>query len=110
MNEYDPYHQHAANPPRWPVPWVTHQELAPMHTKIGSLEKGQESILQAFGGYRAEILTRMDRIERLIAERPVEEARGEVRLTWRELALIATALIVAGGFIGRIGFDSLLGG
>lgn len=74
-----------------------------MHSKIGALEKGQEAFLQALAGYRAESLTRMDRIESLIKEqKPTDAQKGEVSLTVREMVIIAVALVIAGGFLGRV--------
>lgn len=81
-----------------------------MHSRIGSLEKGQESFLQALAGYRAEMLTRMDRIEALIAKPPPSENQGGVNLTMREMVVIAVALVLAGAILGRLmGVDRLLG-
>lgn len=114
MNEqYDPYaaQQHLWRP-QVPSPYVTHQDIAPMHSRIGSLEKGQESFLQALAGYRAEMLTRMDRIEALISKPPPpSENQGGVNLTMREMVVIAVALVLAGAILGRLmGVDRLLGG
>lgn len=112
MNEqYDPYaaQQHLWRP-QVPSPYVTHQDIAPMHSRIGSLEKGQESFLQALAGYRAEMLTRMDRIEALISKPPPSENQGGVNLTMREMVVIAVALVLAGAILGRLmGVDRLLG-
>lgn len=81
-----------------------------MHTKIGSLEKGQEAVMQAFAGLRAELLTRFDRIE--VALKPAAENNsGGVNLTMREMVVIAVALVLAGAILGRLmGVDRLLGG
>lgn len=111
-DQYDPYADQRLWRPQVPSPYVTHQDIAPMHTKIGSLEKGQESILQAFAGYRAEMLTRMDRIEAAVT-RPQQDQQqqGGVNLTMREMVVIAVALVLAGAILGRLmGVDRLLGG
>jgi hypothetical protein len=98
-----PWQQQGMWRPHVPTPYVTHQDLAPMHSKIGALEKGQEAFLQALAGYRAESLTRMDRIESLIKEqKPTDAQKGEVSLTVREMVIIAVALVIAGGFLGRV--------
>lgn len=99
-NHYGDTHSYWRPPP---TPYVTHQDLGPLHTKVGALEKGQESILQAFAGYRAEILTRLDRIEAIAgkAHEP-PQPKDQVSLTIRELILICIALVVAGGFLGRV--------
>lgn len=83
-----------------------------MHTKIGGLEKGQESILQAFAGYRAEMLTRMDRIEAMLTvsaqDRPGQTG---VTLSMREIIVFIGALIMVGAIFGRVlQIDRLFGG
>ena len=102
------------NPPPWqqqqgmwrphvPTPYVTHQDLAPMHSKIGSLEQGQQSVLQAYGHLRGEMLHGFDEIKAIIKEqRPAEPQNGEIRLSTRELVIIAIALVIAGAFLGRV--------
>ena len=112
MNEhYDPYADQRLWRSQVLSPYVTHQDIAPMHTKIGSLEKGQESILQAFAGYRAEMLTRMDRIEAAVTRPQQEQQQGGVNLTMREMVVFAVALVLAGAILGRLmGVDGLLGG
>jgi hypothetical protein len=44
MNEqYDPNYQHYGQQgmaPAVPTPYVTHQDMAPVHTRLGSLEQG----------------------------------------------------------------------
>lgn len=96
--------------PHVPTPYVTHQDLAPMHSKIGSLEQGQQSVLQAYGHLRGEMLHGFDEVKQIIKEtRSPEQAKGEVSLTMRELVIIAAALVIAGGFLGRVA-PQLLGG
>lgn len=108
-NPYDQYpHQHLWRPVV-PSPYATHQDLAPLHTKVGALEKGQESMLNALAGYRAEWLTRLDRLEALIQKSP-EPEKGNVNLTMRELVIICGALVLAGAFLGRIAPQLLSGG
>jgi hypothetical protein len=89
--------------PHVPTPYVTHQDLAPMHSKIGSLEQGQQSVLQAYGHLRGEMLHGFDEIKAIMKEqRPNETPKGEVSLTVRELVIIAIALVIAGGFLGLV--------
>lgn len=96
--------------PAVPSPYVTHQDIAPMHSRLGAMEKGQESYFQALAGHRAEMLTRMDRIETLLATKPPEN-QGGVTLTMREMVVMAVALVLAGAILGRLmGVDRLLGG
>lgn len=110
-DHYDPTYHGQQNlwRPQVPSPYVTHQDIAPMHSRIGSLEKGQESFLNALAGYRAEMLTRMDRIEAAVTKTP--ESRDGVTLTMREMVVTAVALVLAGAILGRLmGVDRLLGG
>lgn len=106
MNEhYDPNNPpHMLWRPQVPSPYVTHQDLAPMHTKIGSLEKGQETFLTALSGYRAETLTRMDRIEALIKETQrggEKQDKGTIALDRTGLSILAISLLMVGAAIGR---------
>lgn len=98
-----------------PSPFVTHEQLAPVHNKIGSLEKGQEHILNTYAHLRGEILQGFDRIEEALrhppSPPPSQEERGQVQLSMRELVIIAAALVLAGALLGRlVGVDTLLGG
>ena len=74
-----------------------------MHSKIGSLEQGQQSVLQAYGHLRGEMLHGFDEIKAIMKEqRPAEPQNGEIRLSTRELVIIAIALVLAGAFLGRV--------
>lgn len=74
-----------------------------MHSKIGSLEQGQQSVLQAYGHLRGEMLHGFDEIKAIMKEqRPAEPQNGEIRLSTRELVIIAIALVIAGAFLGRV--------
>lgn len=122
----DPHDQYPHHPlwrPYVPSPYVTHQDLGPLHNKVGALEKGQESILQAFAGYRAEMLTRVDRSEAAIMQRidALEEHMSEAKaaagdkgitMGWREFALVAAALVLAGIILDRMlpSFAQSIGG
>lgn len=106
----DQYDNRLWNPPS---PYVTHAEMAPVHTEIGSLKKGQEHILNTYAHLRGEMLQGFDNIEKLLKrdqETHTREERGNVNLTMRELVIIAVALVIAGAFLGRVGLDRLLGG
>ena len=106
MNEHEhtpPWQQQGMWRPHVPTPYVTHQDLAPMHSKIGSLEQGQQSVLQAYGHLRGEMLHGFDEIKAIMKEqRPAEPQNGEIRLSTRELVIIAIALVLAGAFLGRV--------
>lgn len=96
-----------------PSPFVTHEQLGPLHSRIGSLEKGQEHILNTYAHLRGEMLQGFDSIEKLLKreqEQHARDDRGNVSLTMRELVIIAVALVIAGAFLGRVGLDRLLGG
>mgnify|MGYP000899861097 CR=1 FL=1 len=95
-----------------PSPFVTHEQLAPMHNKIGSLEKGQEHVLNTYAHLRGEMLAGFDRIEQaLTAEKNPAEKQSGVSLSMRELVVAAMALVIAGAFLGRIiSVDRLMGG
>lgn len=95
-----------------PSPFVTHEQLAPMHTKIGSLEKGQEHVLNTYAHLRGEMLAGFDRIEQAIGSPAAQESqKGDVTLSMRELVIIAVALVIAGAVLGRVfGVDRLMSG
>lgn len=82
-----------------------------MHTKIGSLEKGQEQILQTYGHLRGEMLSGFAEIRKAIQDAAPAPEREGVNLSMRELVLIAVSLVLAGGLLGRVvGIDRLMGG
>lgn len=95
-----------------PSPYVTHEQLAPVHNKIGSLEKGQEHVLNTYAHLRGEMLAGFDRIEQaLVPATPASKEAQGVNLSMRELVVIAVALVLAGALLGRIvGVDQFLGG
>lgn len=105
--------------PHAPTPYVTHAEMAPVHTKIGNLEEGQRSSTVYIANLRAEMLTQFDRIEALlrrdhedqIRERSAQQQQEQRQITLnvREVVLFVIAFVVAGGFLGRMGFDQLIG-
>lgn len=95
--------------PYAPSPFVTHQDLGPVHQRIGALEQGQHSIVQTYNHLRGDMITHFDKIEKLIeSQKPVEQPG--VNLTVRELALIAVALVLAGAILSRLpGVANLIG-
>lgn len=108
----DPYQQGLWRP-HAPSPYATHQDLAPLHTKIGALEQGQQQILSTYAHLRGEMMHGFDELKatiRATAEAQKQETSGQVNLTMRELVIIAVALVMAGAFLGRAGLDNLLGG
>jgi hypothetical protein len=107
------YHSQQANQlwrPYAPSPFVTHQELGPVHAQIGELRQGQQSILQTYNHLRGDMITHFDKLEKLIEEaRPAEQSG--VNLSMRELVVIACALVLAGALLSRLpGVSNVLGG
>lgn len=88
--------------------------MGPVHTKIGSLEKGQEHILNTYAHLRGEMLQGFENLEKLLKARgaaaDAQQQSGTVNLTMRELVIIAVALVLTGALLGRFGFDKMLGG
>lgn len=108
MNELDPRMNW---PPHYtpPSPFVTHQDIGPIHSRMGALEKGQEQIILTYGHLRGDMLTHFDKLEKLIsAQKPADQ--GGVNLSMRELVVIACALVLAGALLGRVpALSSLMG-
>jgi hypothetical protein len=108
MNETDPrmnWPSHYTPP----SPFVTHQDLGPVHSRIGALEQGQVQILQTYGHLRGDMLTRFDELKGLIKSQQPAEQSG-VNLSMRELVVIACALVLAGALLGRVpALSSLMG-
>lgn len=111
MNEEQNYYgqPHHLWRPQVPSPYVTHQDLGPVHAQIGELRQGQQSILQTYNHLRGDMLSHFEKLEKLIeAQKPAEQTG--VRLTMRELVVIAIALVLAGAILSRLpGVASLLG-
>jgi len=95
--------------PQVPSPYVTHQDMGPLHTRIGALEQGQASIMQTYNHLRGDMLTHFDKLEKLIeAQKPAEQTG--VSFTMRELVVVAIALVLAGAILSRLpGVANLLG-
>lgn len=111
MNEqYDPYaQQDRLWRPQAPSPFVTHQDMAPVHTRIGALEQGQHSIMQTYNHLRGDMITHFEKIEKAIeAQKPADT--GGITLTTREMVAVVVALILAGAILSRLpGVANLLG-
>lgn len=114
MNEHDP-RTWPQTPLPWqpPSPYVTHADMAPMHTKIGSLERGQESIISSYGHLRGEMLHSFDELKAIIrasqTPAPTQESRG-VTMSMHSVIVAAVALILAGIVLSRVpGIEQLLG-
>lgn len=95
--------------PQVPSPYVTHQDMGPLHTRIGALEQGQASIMQTYNHLRGDMLTHFEKLEKLIeAQKPAEQTG--VSFTMRELVVVAIALVLAGAILSRLpGVANLLG-
>lgn len=116
MNEqHDPYYQRQPHydgmwrPQVPPSPYVTHQDMAPVHSRMGALEQGQASILQTYNHLRGDMIAHFDKIEKILeAQKPPEQSG--VNLSMRELVVIAIALVLAGGILSRLpGVSQLMG-
>lgn len=103
--DYDPYLWR----PHVPSPYVTHQDIAPMHTRIGALEKGQESIISTYSHLRGEMIHSFDEIKKLIRDQAPPQQQG-VNLSFREVVIFAGALVLVGAFLSRLpGVETMLG-
>lgn len=105
--------QHQFNQGMWrphaPTPYVTHQDMGPLHSRMGALEQGQASIMNTYNHLRGDMITRFDKLEKILeAQKPPEQSG--VNLTMRELVVIAIALVLAGGILSRLpGISQLMG-
>lgn len=94
-----------------PSPFVTHAEMGPVHSRLGSLEKGQEHVLNTYAHLRGEMLSHFAGMEKLIRESAPSAERGGVNLSAREASVIATALVLAGIVLSRVpGLEHFMGG
>lgn len=110
-NHNDDPHQGAGHlwRPYAPSPFVTHQDLGPVHQRIGALEQGQHSIVQTYNHLRGDMISHFDKIEKLIeAQKPADT--GGITLTTREMVAVVIALVLAGAILSRLpGVANLLG-
>jgi hypothetical protein len=109
MNENDP---RLGWPPQYqpPSPFVTHQDMGPVLSRMGALEQGQASILQTYSHLRGDMITHFDKLEKLMEAAKPAEPSG-VNLSLRELVVIACALVLAGALLGRVpALSGLMGG
>lgn len=112
MNEQiDPYAQQHQQlwRPYSPSPFVTHQDLGPVHQRIGALEQGHLQVVQTYNHLRGDMISHFEKIEKAIeATKPVEPTG--VNLSMRELVVIAIALVLAGAILSRLpGVANLIG-
>lgn len=87
--------------PPVPTPYVTHQDMGPLHSRMGALEQGQASIMSTYNHLRGDMITHFDKIEKILEAQKPQEQSG-VNLTVRELVLIVVALVLAGGILSRL--------
>lgn len=116
MSEHDQYgyqSQHGGHyPPLWrpqvPSPYVTHQDMAPVHSKIGELQQGQVSIMQTYAHLRGDMLSGFEKIEAAIKAQAPQQSG--VNLSGREMVIVAVALVLAGAILSRLpGVETVLG-
>jgi hypothetical protein len=91
-----------------PSPWVTHQDMATVHSKIGGLEQGQQSIIQTYAHLRGEMLRGFDEMKGILREqseaqrKPDEpDERGTIKLNAQGVMIIIAASIALGALFGR---------
>lgn len=95
--------------PHAPSPYVTHQDMAPVHSKIGELQQGQVSIMQTYAHLRGDMLTGFEKIEAAIRAQTPAQSSG-VTLSFREVVIFAGALVLVGAFLSRLpGVANILG-
>lgn len=86
---------------RYPTPWVTHQDLGPIHGDIGRLKHGQQSLEVNLGSIRAEMLTRLDQISRQIDAANASQSKGGLSFSIPQLATLVGAILLAGAMLGQ---------
>lgn len=108
MNEnYDPNNPSSVLwRPHVPSPYVTHQDLAPMHKQIGSLEQGQQAIVSSYNHIRGEMLHGFDEIKAILRAQaePQEPEKSEpagIKLDRTNFSIFALSMMMLGALIGR---------
>ena len=92
---WDHYMQRLNGPPS---PYVTHQDLAPVHSRIGALQEGHATLASTYNHLRGEMLTRFDKLEKMIEAQ--QQPQKGVNFTVRELAALVAAIALGGILIG----------
>lgn len=86
-------------PGQWqpPSPYVTHQDMAPIHTRLGSVERGQQATLDAYNHLRGDMLSGFDRLAKKLDDKSddTEERKG-MAITMPLLATIIAGSVLAG--------------
>ena len=87
-------------PYRPPSPYVTHQEMGPIHSRLGSVERGQQATLDAYNHLRGDMLSGFDRLATMIRQQS-EEKREDVRDEKKQtgLPLPTLAVVIAGSVL-----------
>lgn len=107
--------QQGQQPYHVPAPFVTHAEMAPVHARIGGLERGQQAVLEAYGHMRGELLGRFDRLESaLTAERQTDAKRAAqqpdtqgLNLSVREAFIAVFAIMAGTALLTKMAVDSV---
>ncbi len=84
---------------RPPSPYVTHQDMAPVHSRLGAVEHGQQATLDAYNHLRGDMLSGFDRLAKKIDEtNRTEEPRQQsgLNITMPLLATIIAGAVLAG--------------
>ena len=93
-------------PAQWqpPSPYVTHQDMAPVHSRLGAVERGQQATLDAYNHLRGDMLSGFDRLAKKIDEtNRVEEPRQQsgLNIPMPMLATIIAGAVLAGAALAN---------
>lgn len=83
---------------RPPSPYVTHQDMAPVHSRLGAVERGQQATLDAYNHLRGDMLSGFDRLAAMIRQQHEEEReeKKQTGLPLPTLAVVIAASVLAG--------------
>lgn len=87
-----------------PSPYVTHQDMAPVHSRLGAVERGQQATLDAYNHLRGDMLSGFDRLAKKIDEtNRVEEPRQQsgLNIPMPMLATIIAGAVLAGAALAN---------
>lgn len=87
-----------------PSPYVTHQDMAPVHSRLGAVERGQQATLDAYNHLRGDMLSGFDRLAKKIDETSrAEEPRQQsgLNIPMPMLATIIAGAVLAGAALAN---------
>jgi hypothetical protein len=93
-----------------PPPFVTHEQMGGVHSRLGALEQGHSSLVSMYGHYRGEMLGQFDLLRadiRKIAEVRQQEPReqGGLHLSVREAFIACFAIMAGTALITKMAVD-----